>query len=100
MHQDILEAIQRRKKEVKIGGRTLVVCEPAAAADLGLTGEEDTQERYWKILVACVLDEEGKPVFTAEDIPALKDGGRWKLAQLTTAINEVCGFDAEHEQKN
>lgn len=100
MHQDILEALQPRKKEIEFAGQKLVILEPSIAANLGMTGEEDAKEQSWKILIACVFDTDGKPVFTEEDIPALKQGGRWKIAPLIAAMNEVCGFDAVHEEKN
>jgi hypothetical protein len=103
MLQDILEFIKTREEVVAWAGRKVVVRELSAAADLGVDpekGKANPQEIYWRMVVRSVFTESGDPVFTDEDIPALRAASQRKLEDLLVAVNKVNGQDLAAEVKN
>jgi hypothetical protein len=48
-----------------------------------------------RILVACCVNEEGKPLFTVEDIPALQEVPSAVTAKIHTAAWKLSGFTAD-----
>lgn len=98
MLDDILSAIKPREEKVELGGHTLTVRGLASAADV--TAMQDNADLTYKLVVRCVFDAEGRPVFTDAHIPSLKGGAKAKLAPLIAAVCRVNGFDVEGDAKN
>lgn len=98
MHDDILAAIRPREEPVTVGGLKLVVREMAHAADVA--SFDDNADLTYKLVVRCVFDEAGAPVFTDDDIPALKAAAKVRLAELVAAVTRVNGFDLAGNAKN
>ena len=93
----IREALKLREERITVGGVKLLVREVTSAAEFAEMPREDFG---YQLVVKCVLDEAGAPVFTAEDIPALKNGSRAALLPLFVAVNRVNGLDAAENAKN
>lgn len=98
MRDELLAALARREERVTIGGLKLVVREMENAADVA--GFEDGADYGYKLVVRCVFDEAGAPVFTDDDISALKGASRVKFLPVIAAVNRVNGIDVEGEVKN
>lgn len=98
MLADLLEAIRRREETLTIGGVKLVVRELAKGVDVGPM--EDNVDLSYKLVVRSTFDEQGNPVFTDDDIPALKGGAKLALEPLFSAVSRVHGLDLGAETKN
>ena len=98
MLEALKNALAPMEEKVSIGGVELVVREMPHAADV--VALEDQTDLGYKILVRCVFDADGAPVFSDEDIPALKAAGKLKLAPLMKACNKVNGLLVEEAAKN
>ena len=62
---------------------------------------KDVTDSQYKFVVACVLDPATEtPIFTAEDIPALKAASSSRVLEVFSAVNRVNGFALEQEVKN
>lgn len=44
------------------------------------------------LVVASVVDEQGAPAFTADDLPALRAAAQSRIGELVTAVMTVNGF--------
>jgi hypothetical protein len=51
------------------------------------------------LIVACVVDENGDPLFTAADLPALKRKPMRWINKLLARINELNGLGAAEAEK-
>jgi len=98
MRTEIIAALAVREERFELAGKTLVARELASAADVAAFA--DNEDLAYKLLVRCVFTEAGEPVFTDEDIPALKASAKSRLAPATRAVNRVNGFDVEDSVKN
>ena len=98
MREEIIAALAVREEAFELGGRKLFARELASAADVAAF--VDNEDLGYKLLVRCVFDEAGNPVFTDEDIPALKASAKSRLAPALRAVNRVNGFDVEDSVKN
>lgn len=98
MYRDLAEFLRPREERLSFAGRTLVVRELESAADVASMA--DNVDLAYKLMVRCVFDEAGAPVFTEADVPALRSGAKAKLLPLMEAVNRVNGFDTEGDSKN
>lgn len=97
MLQDLLEAIKPREERVELAGHVFLVRELSSAAEFaGVAGDPDI---FFRLVVACTFDEAGARALTSDDIPALREGSRKKLAPLLSAVQRVNGLDTEDEVK-
>lgn len=98
LREELLAFMAPREERVALGGIELVVKEWPMSADFGdFRGQTDSQYLF---VVGCVFDDLGMPVFTTDDIPAIKAASSKKLMPLIAAVNRVNGFDIEDERKN
>lgn len=51
------------------------------------------------LIVACVVDEAGAPIFTADDVPALKRKPMRQINKLLARINELNALGAAETEK-
>ena len=98
MREEILAALAAQEEKVTVGGKQLTVRELGSAAD-GAPFLDKTDVAY-KLLTRCVFGDDDQPVFTDDDIPALKAGGKRKLMPLVNAVLRVNGLAAEEAEKN
>ena len=98
MLKDLAEYLRPREERLAFAGRALVVRELESAADVAFMA--DNEDLSYKLLVRCVFDEAGAPVFTEADVVALKAGAKAKLLPLMEAVNRVNGFDTAGDAKN
>ena len=93
----LLALLAPRSEAVALGERVLTVRELSSAADT--MAFADNADLSFKLLVRCVVDAAGEPVFADADIPALKESSRLRLLPLIEAVRRVNGFDAEDNEK-
>lgn len=98
MIEELIAALKAREEVVELGGHKLTVRELETAADVAAF--QDNNDLQLKLVVRCVFDAEGRPVFTDEDIPALRGTSKTRFAPLLAAVNRVNGFDVEDGAKN
>lgn len=53
-----------------------------------------------QLLVASVVDDAGQPVFTADDIPALREAAGRKVDKLVEAVLDVNGYGGTEKVGN
>jgi len=94
----LLAALQPRAEQLTFHGVEVVVRELATAADT--EAFRDGADAQFKFLTRCVFDADGQPLFTDEQIPALKSASRAKLLPLLEAVMRVNGLLAEDTEKN
>ncbi|EXI77112.1 MAG: hypothetical protein AW10_04006 [Candidatus Accumulibacter appositus] len=49
------------------------------------------------LVVASVVDDQGEPAFTAEDLPALRASAQSRIGELVTAVMAVNGFTVKED---
>jgi hypothetical protein len=98
MKDELLAAFAPQEERIEVAGRKLVVRELTAAADTAAF--HDNVDMSWKLLVRCVFDGKGNPVFTDDDIPALKKSGKVKLKPVSDAVLRVNGYNTGELEKN
>ncbi len=49
------------------------------------------------LVVASVVDDNGAPAFTADDLPALRASAQSRIGELVTAVMEVNGFSVKED---
>lgn len=98
MRDQLLAFLAPREERITVEGESLIVREMGTAADA--QAFRDGKDATYKFIVRCVFDAEGNPVFTDEDIPALKRASKLKMAPIISAVNRVMGFDLEDDVKN
>lgn len=93
----ILAALKRREETLVAGGRTVTIRELHSAAEaIDFTNKEDAT---YLLVVRCVFAADGKPVFTDDDIPALKDGAKGRFWPFIEAVMRVNGEDVRDNEK-
>lgn len=98
MRADLLAAIKPREEPVTLGPHKLVVRELAIAADV--VALQDNVDMTYKLAVRCVLDAAtGEPIWTDEDIPALKAGAKFAMLPVMEAVQRVNGLSIEDNEK-
>lgn len=97
MRAELLKFLERREERVTLGGMVLVIREMPTAGEMSELAGEDSG---FRLVVRCVFDEDGAPLFTDEDIPVLKGLSKTKFSPVAAAVNRVNGWDAEAEVKN
>lgn len=98
MRDEVMKFLAPREEKVKLGERTVIVRELGAAVDA--TALSEGGDAAWKFVVLCTFDADGSPVFTIDDVPALKASAKARVKSLVDAALRVNGFDEEHEIKN
>jgi hypothetical protein len=99
MDAELSGLLAPREETVTLGGRTLVVRELVAAADVAAFA--DSEDVNFKMLVRCVYEEDGSTLaFSDDDIPTLKRAARIRLLPLLEASVRVNGFDVGDREKN
>lgn len=89
----------RKSETVEISGRKFVVRQVRRASEL--VELKDGEDGNYRMLVRCLFDEAGVPVFTDEDIPALREeASDINFIPLIQAIVRVNGLDVEDRAKN
>lgn len=91
-------AVKPQEIKVAIGGVELVVRQMPTAADTEAL--RDGQDALYKFIVRCAFDADGQPVFTDDDIPALKAAAKTAMLPLIKAVSDVNGFGSEDTAKN
>lgn len=94
----LLEAAKTAEQRVTIKGLVLVVRQLPTAADTEAL--RDGVDSLYKFMVRCTFDEAGAPVFSDDDIPALKATAKAVMAPLIKAVADVNGFNVEEQEKN
>lgn len=83
-------------------GETLLVKKLKAAEVFEITArakaQPDLMYAHW--IVACVVDESGKPIFTAEDAAALGDEEFSLVERLMEVATRLTGANKEQAVKN
>jgi len=99
MLKDLQDFLEPAEERITFAGQQLLVRELDSLIDTAAM--RDDVDTTWKLVVRCVFDPlSGAPVFTDEDIPALKRGARRKTLPLIHAVLRVCGQDIEAAEKN
>ena len=98
MRDDILSALEARQESVEFAGKQVTVRELDCVADL--PSADNGLEFSLRLIVACVVDAQGAPVFTDEDLPRLRKSARKRIKPLIDAVMRVNGFSLESETKN
>lgn len=98
MRDAILKALAPDEEKFSFGGQTVLIREMDTAAEAEAMNEKP--DAAYRMLVRCVFDEAGRPVFTDEDIPALKKSSSRKLAQLLLKVTSLNGMAGREAVKN
>lgn len=110
MLAEILEAIKVKREQFVFAGRKMICTEISVSQDLGLrilTDEDQKQieeELAYRLAVRCVHFDEGdpnagEPVFTDDDIEALKAASKTTLLPLFAVVRRVNGLDGDANAK-
>lgn len=113
--EQILSAADRKTEEVAVpewGGSVLVATMSGAARDAweaslvtrkGAKVETNTTNMRARLVAACVVDESGAQVFSAEDIDALgqKSGAALeRVCRVAQRLNALTGAELESAKGN
>lgn len=98
MLAELAAALQAREETIEFAGQKLLVRELETAADVAAF--QQAEDLQLKLVVRCVFDLQGAPVFTDEDIPELRRTSKKRFAPLLAAVNRVNGFDVDDSTKN
>lgn len=63
--------------------------------ELGEEKERDSKQDAERSIIASVIDENGAPIFSEEDLPALREMGAAGRIRLSRAINALNGMSPE-----
>lgn len=87
----------RRRDTVDIDGEAITIQELSLADAKALNADAaDDMTQTLRLIVASVIGEDGKRVYTADDIPALAEALSLPTVKaLGEAIGKLNGFDAE-----
>lgn len=58
-----------------------------------INGKKDTVLNYSKAMLSTIVDQNGSPYFTKDDLPALEDMGTNSAAPFVMAINKINGLN-------
>jgi hypothetical protein len=97
MEANLIDALKTRQETVAIGGQNFVITEIEFAVDAAALVNQ--QDGMLHLLVACVRDEAGAPVFKTDDIAGMKTMSYLRMQQLIQAALRVNGFSAEDNEK-
>lgn len=97
MLKAIQDALTLREEKVTLAGQELVVRELAVITEVP---EGERSDAFYRMMVACVFDPEGKPAFEVADLPAIKAASRRALRDVIEAVQRVNGLNVEAEAKN
>lgn len=98
MDDDIKKFIECREERLTFAGKKLVVRELEMAAEYEAV--RDKKDAIYMMMLKCVLNEDGSPFFSPDDIPTLKRASQTKLLPIIQAVHRVMGEDAGEEIKN
>ena len=63
--------------------------------------EKDKVDFGFHLVIASVVDDEGKPSFGKDDLPALRASAQSRIGKLVTAVMEINGFSLKEDaEKN
>ena len=96
--EDILAVLAPRQEEVEFAGKKVFVRELDCAGDM--PAAERALDFSLALIVHCVTDAEGKPIFADEDLQKLRQSARRRIKPLIDAVMRVNGFDVKAEAKN
>ena len=89
----------RKSEPLMIDGRKFTVRQVRSASEL--VEVKDSDEANYRLIIKCLCDEAGNPVFTDADIPALKEeASEINFLPVLRAIARVNGLDVEERAKN
>lgn len=98
MREDLIAALAPQKEAVEFAGQTLYAHELDCATDVPTEG--NPVDMSLKLVVLCIRDAAGQPVFGDADLAALKRSSRNRVKPLIDAVLRVNGFTVEAEAKN
>lgn len=88
-----LLSVKRKTKTVEVRGQVLTLQEIGLDKFEEITGKDGVKgsELTARMLIACAVDN-GKPVFTDDDLPAIRSLPAGVLMEIGNALAEVNGF--------
>ncbi|MCM8596653.1 hypothetical protein [Accumulibacter sp.] len=54
--------------------------------------EKEKADFGFRLVLAAVVDDDGKPIFSADDLPTLRGAAQSRIGELVTAVMAVNGF--------
>lgn len=100
----ILAATDRRYAEVSVPewGGTVRIASLTAEQALQYREKQEGSgnDHVWWILAASIVDEEGKQVFTPDDVPALKQRNPLAVLRIAKEAMKLNALDVEGERGN
>ncbi len=93
-----LLSVKRKTVNIEIRGEKLTLREIGLSEFEAITSRDGIKgsELTARMLVACAIDADGKPVFTEEEVKAIQELPAGVLLEVGNALAEVNGFaDAE-----
>lgn len=97
MLKEITDLLQPATEVVELGGRKIIFTEVPIDHPADEFFEKDVGNL--NLLIASARDEQGAPIFTADDIPALRKMGATKMRKLLATALKVNGFWLEENEK-
>jgi hypothetical protein len=97
MLDDLADLYKDREERVKHGKTTLVIKQWDGSDKDWIF--EDGKDIQWRLIVACVFRENGKPAFDKNDLEAIKKKPLIS-GPLAAAVGRVNSLNLEEEVKN